>query len=235
MTESVGTKAASREATNKAYRLVGEFMQSWSFVENELNRGIAKLAGLGTLEAVVLRSNMGVRDKIHALKTLLYMFSLEADRNAAVALLNTAASMSESRNMIAHTMFWAHEKGGVEFAVVKAKGKLDFPRTVWGEAMFKEKFVAMAKLQVAIKSAVNKAARIRTMAGGGSAENPFRNALTMQPPSEGLLGLGALSSLFLPAQDSPGSPTPSPQTEPQTLAAPPEKPEARKKQKSEKK
>jgi len=226
----------NQKAEDEAFRLVGEFMSSWSFVEYELNRGIQKLAGLGILEGRIVLTNMGVRDKIHTLKTLLYMYSPTAERDVAVSLLNTAASMSESRNMIAHTMFWPHEGGGVEFAVTKAKGKLLFPNTVWGKEMFEEKFEAMSKLKRNISSAVQKADRIRSLSKTTDKNWFWANIydLTQSPPTEGLGGLMTQGLRALQLQGSPSSPTPNPEAAPQTPEAPPPKPRSRK-VKSEKK
>jgi hypothetical protein len=139
----------------RAHRLVGDFMWHWSVLEGSLNIALHSLCGLSNIEGYAITSNMGVRDKIHTVKTMLNMFSGgDPERaKANMKLMEQIAALSTVRNVVAHTGFSGHPKG-VMFFVVKAKGQFSVPDTVWTEKDFEERnskmFAASEELRLAI-------------------------------------------------------------------------------------
>jgi hypothetical protein len=223
---SVMTKNTSQEDRgDRAYRLVGKFMSDWAFLEYELNQGIRRLADLGTLETVAITANMQVRDKIHALKTLLNLFHPEDDAADIDSLMTKIGNMAGDRNTLAHTMFYGHEKG-VELSMTKAKGKLQATSVIWPTKQFAEKGARMAELSVELRRAVAAAAGLRSRwlshqastrakAGNIFATGGMFNAL--RPPAEpmsGLYSLGLLADPNLPLPTRQNSRTASPEKAP---------------------
>jgi len=208
-------------------------MQDWAFVEAALGRGIRKLIGAQSVEGTILTANMQVRDKIFAMKTLLHVFTPSEDNRAAcVSLMNRIGALNTHRNTVAHNMFWAHETGGVEFSITKAKGRLSFPVVIWKEEDFSNRSAEMTAVTKELETAVNRAARFRTQAmAAKGVPNLFGNALLMTnpPPSGGQGALGGLLGLGQQLLANPDSPPPSDQTEPQTPKAPRKKSEGTRK------
>lgn len=124
-----------------ATAFVGGFLQRWAYMESDMRDCIEKGLKLGKLEAVMLCSNMSLRDKINLLKTLV-SFRLrfdEKERDDFIGVLDGIAGITWMRNMMAHDIFGATEdRQGVQFFVVKAKGNLQFPDTIWPHAKFFE-------------------------------------------------------------------------------------------------
>lgn len=115
----------------RAFRLVGEFMFHWAHLESVLNTGIHKLLRLEGAEALIATANITVRDKISLFRTLITYYNAAGDwLKAANKTLDRVSDLSGERNLVAHNMFSPHEDGGVEFFLVKAKGKFALPDTV---------------------------------------------------------------------------------------------------------
>ena len=92
-------------------------------------------------QTFVLSTNVQLRDKIHICKTLTWLSKDlgDAEKVTAKALLNSVRDRTPLRNMMAHDLFWpSSESDGVEFNVIKAKGELSFPDTVWTISKFEE-------------------------------------------------------------------------------------------------
>jgi hypothetical protein len=123
----------------RSFALVGMFLQAWAFMEQELRRAIEKGLGLNGLQAAMVCSNMQLRDKINLLKTLVHISLpvFPAEKEKFITALNKVATMSSKRNMLAHDVFGPSDDGkSVAFFVIKAKGKLEFPDTIWSPADF---------------------------------------------------------------------------------------------------
>lgn len=221
---------------DEAYRLVGRFMSAWAFLESQLNAGIGTLSGLDSIESAIITANMQVRDKINTLRTLLVLFSLEEDGEAAERLMKKIENMSTDRNTVAHTMFWPQKEGsGVEFSRIKARGKLERRLVVWPAKQFDDKVARMHELQDQLTDAVESAARLRrTWLRLKASERPKPNlsalsGLTIDPmPTEGsrLQGLAGLLSLQI--QEPLSSQPTTSEAAPQTLDAPPARAKAQK-------
>lgn len=207
----------------RIFHLVGEFMWHWSLLEASLNSGVHKLCNLTSLEAHVVTTNMGVRDKIHAVRTMLNLCFL-SDPDASKVnnkLMDGIAKLSGDRNLVAHTGFAPPEKGdGVMFLVIKAKGTFQVPDVIWSEADFarknREMYDLKRRLDATVRTGVARRARRNT-------GNIFAQGLMTAPPPEPTEGTGLLSGLLAlghQALEPLGSPPPTPTAGLQTQEAP---------------
>ncbi len=130
------------EYTNEyCCQLVGTFLQHWGIMESALNDSIATAFNLDTLQAVVVNTNIQFRDKIHITRTATSLaFMQKTQQKHYDNMLNDIAGFAKHRNMVAHDLFAPNEDGrGVVFFVVRAKGKITMPPTIWTKDDFDEK------------------------------------------------------------------------------------------------
>ena len=122
--------------------LVGQYLQEFAFMENEVDKVMATLMELNTTQQFVLSPNIPFHNKIHILTTLLKAISLqEQSKNDYLVTLNHILRASSWRNNIAHSPFLpSNETDGVMFYVVKAQGELKFPDMDWPIARFEQEY-----------------------------------------------------------------------------------------------
>ena len=173
----------------RAFALIGHFLQNWSILESSLNRVIEAGLGLETLSAVIATRNIQLRDKIYIASTIVSITYLK-DKEKYEACLKKIQKMVAWRNLVAHELFMADEKGdGVEFLVTKAKGKLEFPKTRWSVSDFIDKGKNI-QAHAETLSELSKALKARKR------YNRLIEALSKQPsPSEEAQPLNYLSKL----------------------------------------
>jgi hypothetical protein len=177
--------------TIRAFTLVGEFMSHWALLENELNRGVHKLCRLSGLEAAVVTANMGVHDRIHTVRTMLALAHGDEEAiKANTKLLDKIGALSGHRNTVAHTPFIGR-KDGVDFIVIKAKGKFSVPQSVWKPEDFRRRNIEMNDAGNQLREAVDVAANWRQAILS-------RNALANVP------NIFATTPRTLPQVDPPG-------------------------------
>jgi len=210
-------------ALAEAYQLVGEFMFHWAYLETRINNAINSILEIDGGDALILTANITVRDKIHILQTMAHFYlgpEAVADANALFKQIGTA---SGNRNLVAHNVFLPHKKG-IEFQVVKAKGKLSFPGILWTKEQFALRFAEMCILADEVTALAKTVARWRSRI-----KNPPNalNALAMRSTADSE-PRGLLSFLDLLPQPDPSSQRASPETEAQTPKAPRKKPKAEK-------
>lgn len=213
----------------RTFRLVGEFMFNWAYLENQINKSIHKLLGLKGLDRLIVTANMTARDKIHCVRTLVNFYWVgdpEWLQRFDKAMIS-AADLLQARNTVAHNMFVPHDSGGVEFVTIKAKGKFALPEVVWSEQDFWDKGREANRIAEETQSAVRHALVCRSTMDSSRrsmAMNPFALPPKIEPNA--LTGLFALGRQ---APETPGSPLPNPETGAQTPPAPPPKRRERKK------
>lgn len=145
---------------------------------------------------------MQLRDKIHVLRITadLYLVDSDAVKKALDKMLVDISEYSATRNMMAHTMFGATDDGlGVQFMVVKAKDKLDFPTVVWGEADFLAAYKKIDFLTGQVEFLTQSFHRVPNL-------QSLVRAVSEQPTRE-LPPLSYLRFLNLLPQDNPDSDT----------------------------
>lgn len=185
----------------RAMALVGHYLQSFAMMESAVNSAISKALKLDPVQGIIVCKNISFRDKIHILRTLL---SISPVTSAVIKthdeMLNEVGRYSADRNMVAHELFGAHPaKGGVEFLVAKAKGKLRMPETFWTVDEVEEKSDKLL-------SARDKLMRLATLFG----QMDVIKALIDRQAKDGatitgLLQLGALHPEEFQPQLSPDS------------------------------
>lgn len=186
----------SLDPDTRTYALVGRFLQYWALMEHEINKAIAQVLDLTSLQRAITCSNMNLRDKIHVLKTSVSLSPI-AEKQQFTKLLTDIAEYSSIRNMMAHDMFMASEDGeSVVFYVIKAKGKLTFPDVTWTITDFDQSCMTMRSYTDALQrlSSMLRDASISSILGKGLlASSPnARNyaqelgSLPVPPPPAGL-------------------------------------------------
>lgn len=194
----------------RAFQLIGAFMSDWSELESHLNDAVAALLEIDDLVlATALAVNMGCRDKLNLVRTLLDLeFTSDSERGkAAHKLLNKIGDRNGDRNLVAHTPFIS-KPNGVLFHVVKAKGKLAIPNVLWTADDFTAKRWEMFALGRELKATVALALETRKSDSPPNALSLVPTGGTHEPRSLGL-------QMTRP-QDVPDSPPATPETEPQS-------------------
>jgi hypothetical protein len=138
----------SLDPDTRAFALVGMFLQYWALMEEALREAMAKALGLQMVQAVIVASNIQLRDKIHILKTAVSItqFPDPEERERFTKLLQQIADSAHKRNMVAHDLFFPPADGdGVRFLVFKAKGKFSMPETIWTTDQFGDEFVEISR------------------------------------------------------------------------------------------
>lgn len=136
------TSFESLDSQTRCVARVGNFLQHWALMESGLHDTLGKALGLTDLQTVIVCKNVQLRDKIHILRTALSIIALgTSKRETFDKTLREIDEYSHKRNMFAHDLFMPSEDGeSVEFVVVKARGSLKFPKTIWGSQEFSEAF-----------------------------------------------------------------------------------------------
>jgi hypothetical protein len=120
--------------------LVGDFLQRWGNLESTLNYVMQTALQLSPLQGAVLSKNVQMRDKIHICKTVIDLYLYGEAVVIHKKALSDVSDFSLDRNMIAHDMFIPDPEGdGVEFYVIKAKGRFDIPKVAWSVADFEKR------------------------------------------------------------------------------------------------
>lgn len=121
--------------------LVGSYLQFWATMEARLNEALYSALGVDSLPGTVVARNIQLRDKLNILRALISIAPLSGEDNRTYSnTLKRIRDLSHDRNMVAHDMFMEDESGEcVEFIVVKASGKIQFPQMKWSLGDFRQK------------------------------------------------------------------------------------------------
>jgi hypothetical protein len=179
--------------------LVGSFLQTWAFLENSINTALGEALGLNRLQTLIVARNVQFTAKIHILKTAVWHSEKatlsDTKRTEYQKILTEIQGYSPVRNMMAHDLFMTSETtDGVEFSVIKAKGKLQFPDEIWSIEKFdteKEKVLAWRQQVRALIEDLKGMTLNKLLAE--ALINPY-------VPTEGPFGLGVPSPGSLPFQ-----------------------------------
>lgn len=136
----------------RAVALVGQYLQQWSSLESALNVAIGHAFGLTIVQEAIITKNMQLRDKLHALKTVLDFVEPDDPEGYSDTLTEIGNLMTKERNILAHEPFWQDEEGdGVQFIIVRARGKLSFPNTRWSIEDFETKYAKLFSLRQTVE------------------------------------------------------------------------------------
>jgi hypothetical protein len=128
------TEFESLDPKTRCYALVGQFLQAWSVMESSLHKAIGAALAIEATKLQILCANIEFGAKIYILRTLIDAAANfpKDEKPKLQATLQGLAEYAKIRNMIAHHPFQPDEsKTGVEFLVVKARGKFGLPKEVW--------------------------------------------------------------------------------------------------------
>jgi hypothetical protein len=131
----------SLDKETRAHALVGSFLQTWAVMEGKLDATIAEALGIHSLQELILCKNVQLSARIHILRTLVSISTLqETEKQRINKILNKLSEQYVNyRNIVAHNLFVPSETSdGVEFVVVRARSKLNFPKNDWSVAKFEE-------------------------------------------------------------------------------------------------
>jgi hypothetical protein len=138
----------------RGYQLIGEFVFNWNLLEEGLNDAIGKGLQLHGTKRFVATANISFRDKLSMVKTLVELKRGDYGNewaDAASSVLNKIGKLAGHRNLIVHTPFNVAEDGTVQFLKVEAKGRFGLPDIRWTEAMFRQRYREIQKLDMAVE------------------------------------------------------------------------------------
>lgn len=232
MTEITAAEALSGH--DRACLLVGQFMWRWGALESAVNSAYRKLLNLKPIEGYIATANITLRDKLSAVRTVVHWFCGSETEwwKAADADLNAIGTLNGTRrNVVAHNAFMEHPSGGVEFVIIKAKGKFAIPDVIWEPEEFTDVFLEIGRLHDRLTLITEHVVATRLAKSGGLAGaimNPYAIALS-PTPGPGLIGGLYHQVLHPPAPLDAPSPTPKSRT--RTTKAPQAKSRGKKSQK----
>jgi hypothetical protein len=132
------------EPSIAANALVGAFMQAFAAVELSVNYCIEEALELSFEQTTIVCANLTFRSKLHILNSINERrICEELEKSSASKLLDSVASLSTERNMVAHSPFLHKKtkagKTAVEFLRNQASGRLKTDSIVWTIGNFEER------------------------------------------------------------------------------------------------
>jgi hypothetical protein len=169
----------------KTFLAIGQFIYFFSSMEDQLNRSLRSLLGLGLLEGAIVTSNVDVRTKVYMILTAMNMRPMKEEEwlKEARSDLKAVVKLAERRNILAHNSFTGRD-GAVEFFYTKAKGTLSLPDEIWTFEAFDAHCVELDRLSVAIKAMTERVVKHPATALGKAISETVRN---MDPDVHGSL------------------------------------------------
>jgi hypothetical protein len=211
----------SLDRETRTVALVGRFLQLWALLETTIGNAIGAALRLNKIQEYVLTRNIGFTNKTYVLSALCSVSQLDyREQKECRLLLQAIRNFSGNRNIVAHDVFIDYERtDGVEFLLVRAKGKIDFPDMQWSVDHFEKLFLSLMDFQHAINKLETKLRH---------AKRPDANALAAllasipSEPTEEPIGLGSLGRLIrpLPTDHSLETNPANPETDPETPPSP---------------
>ena len=153
--------------------------------------------------------------KIHILQTLLHLSALsEKEKSRYDRVLNHMIGYSTDRNVLAHDLFTSSTTNdGVQFLVVRAKGKIQVPDYDWNIAKFETEYANLDRYKENVHELASKISKIRASLAALMAAATALPVPTGEPTL--LSGLGRLSRQPQEHHMSETT-TANPETDPQT-------------------
>ena len=140
MTTTEHTDLGKLDPMTRCFALVGRFLHAWASMESSLHEAIGEALVIEARRLQILCANMGFRDKLNVLSTLIDVapnFAVEEKQRIRKRIGELAEPLSGRRNIMVHNPFGPDSsQKGVEFLRVKARGKFETPNEVWDEAHF---------------------------------------------------------------------------------------------------
>lgn len=210
----------SLEPTVRTYALVGRFLDRWALLETALSGAIAAALNVNNIAKYILAANIGFRNKTYILRALCSISYLDdRDKEIAENMINVVANLYGHRNIIAHETFVPSTKtDGVEFLVLKARGKFSAPEADWSVEHFDNLDASLIAHATGLDSLTKKLNQARKIPANSLAAIIALSSAILPPPSEEALELGSLGLLFPhpPTDHTSATTAASPETETET-------------------
>jgi hypothetical protein len=140
LTNTRSIDVSKLDPETRCFALVGQFMQAWALMESSLHNAIGAALSIEITSLKILCANIEFGAKIYILRTLIDVSPIfpKEEKGKLQTTLRELAEYAKLRNMVAHNPFQPDEsKKGVEFLVVKARGKYEVPKEVWPDDRFR--------------------------------------------------------------------------------------------------
>ena len=134
-------------------------------MEGSLHGAIGAALAIETVKLQIRCANIRFRDKVHILATLVDVAPHLSDKDQIRKSLRELGDCGGVRNMIAHDVFRPDEaKTGVEFLIVKAKGKFDQPTVIWNADRFRREVDLVAQYKALLETLTRLMMKARDVA-----------------------------------------------------------------------
>ncbi|MEO6012744.1 MAG: hypothetical protein ABIQ30_04050 [Devosia sp.] len=154
----------------RAWAIVGCYVGYFALLETTIARTLAQLLDLDSLAGAIVARNMGMVEKIQAVRTIVNIGIHRVEEKARIDdLLKRAKKAAEERNIVAHVPFGESTvSNGVEFHTVDARGTFRSSVMDWSIAISNGKIDELRAIDDALSSAQSKeslAAAMRAIKG----------------------------------------------------------------------
>jgi hypothetical protein len=168
----------------RAFTLVGAFLGFFALLEAGVNEAIGEIMQIDPVRRTIVGRNMGFDEKIKTLRVLVDLYVQDPeDKKSFDKLAVQARQFAEQRNILAHTPFRRSPvTDGVEFFVVAASKKLQFPDLDWSVDDFITKIEGINTLDNELRS-IEKKMSLQRIAEALTAD------IQQTPTKGGLFGL----------------------------------------------
>jgi hypothetical protein len=174
----------------RAWAIIGCYMGQFALMENTLARQLGFVLKLDDIASAVVGRNMGLIEKVRALRTVTNIAAGAGSELEWVdGLLKRAEKAAGLRNVVAHTPFGASTaSGGVVFFAVEAKGHFRHPNSDWSLEEAERHITELEEIEVDLSSerAASVFKRARDILARPGPEHPlFLRELLGPEPGEG--------------------------------------------------
>jgi hypothetical protein len=144
----------------RAWAIVGCYIGHFALLETAIANSLSILLGLDSLAGAIIARNMGMIEKVRAVRTIVNIaVHLPAERQRLNDLLKRAQAAAEERNVIAHVPFGdSQTSDGVRFYTVDAKGTFRASSLDWSIATSDMKIDELRQVENGLSSVESKAA-----------------------------------------------------------------------------
>jgi hypothetical protein len=143
---------------DRARYLAGSFLHLFAQIEEELDIAIGKLFELENDNSIILTSSIDFFKKCNIVKTALNLQDDGSQSDIIKTVFSDIARINDQRQVVAHSMFNAHQPDGIAFQRTTAKGALKKEIMAWTENDCAKNFIQMDEIRKQLHFLVQKIA-----------------------------------------------------------------------------